>query len=440
MPRLRAIALVLLGALLATGFVAPPPSSAQQTPSAADDSFFRYDGNEPLASHKPGTILKSRTVPFHVTGIPTPVKVVQLLYRSNDAQGDPIASATSIVKPPGGADGKRAVAYQSFYDSLNPADNPSRIFAGDLTFGGLIANVETVFIAPLLAKGYPVIVADTEGPDADFAAGPEYGKVTLDSIRAARQSEDTAVDTSTDIGLIGYSGGAIASNWAATLAPKYAPDVNESIVGVAEGGVLVAPAHNLEYISGTPGWAGVAGMAVVGLGRAYDIDFDKYLNARGREVMAKLEKASIANVLFQYPGLTWEQMVKPQYADPNSVPEYVRVVNKVNLGSRSTPTVPMFIGQGANGILEGTPGNKPGIGRGDGVMIAGDVRTLARQYCSDGTDVKYKQYNLLSHIPAALAWAPTALHWLDARFEGKAAPSDCGSIPAGNPLTPEKLN
>lgn len=438
MPRLRALVLVLLGALLATGFVAPAPAVSAQR-AAADDSFFSYDGSEPLSSYDPGAVLKSRTVPFHVAGIPTPVKVVQLLYRSTDAQGRAIANVTSIVQPPGGTDGSEAVAYQSFYDSLDPADSPSRIFAGDLSFGGLIANVETVFIAPLLAKGHPVIVADTEGPDADFAAGPEYGKVTLDSIRAARESGLTKIDESSEIGMLGYSGGAIASNWAAALAPKYAPDVNESIVGVAEGGVLVAPAHNLDYISGTPGWAGVAGMAVVGLGRAYGIDFDPYLNDRGREVVAKLEKASIANVLFQYPGLTWEQMVKPEYADPNSVPEYVRVVNKVNMGSRPSPTVPMFIGQGANGILEGTPGNKPGIGRGDGVMIAGDVRTLARQYCSDDTQVKYQQYNLLSHIPAALRWAPTALGWLDDRFAGKAAPSDCGSIPAGNPLTPERV-
>ena len=438
MSRLRTIAVALLGALLTFGLVAPPSSSAPSSP-AGDDPFFTYAGEKPLEAYKRGAVLKSRKVAYHVAGIPTPVRVIQLLYRTNDAQGDPIANTTSVVLPPGPKHSTRAVAYQSFYDSLNPADNPSRIFAGDLTFGGLIANVETVFLAPLLAKGYPVIVADTEGPDADFAAGPEYGKVTLDSIRAARISMRTGLTRSTDIGLIGYSGGAIASNWAAALAPEYAPGVNEKIVGVAEGGLLVAPAHNLEYISGTPGWAGVAGMAVAGIARAYDIDFDKYLNDRGRQVMAEMDDASIVNVLFQYPGLTWEQMVKPQYANPNSVPEYVRAVNKLNLGSRPSPTVPMFIGQGANGILEGTPGNKPGIGRGDGVMIAGDVRTLARQYCSDGTAVKYKQYNALSHVPAALAWTPTAMSWLDDRFAGKDAPSDCGSIPQGNPLTPEKV-
>lgn len=439
MSRLRAIALALLGPLLAIGLVAPQPSTAQPPPATSDGAFFTYDGDKPLAEYKPGAVLKSRKVAYHVAGIPTPVRVIQLLYRTNDAQGDPIANTTSVVLPPGPKHSTRAVAYQSFYDSLDPADSPSRIFAGDLTFGGAIANVETVFLAPLLAKGYPVIVADTEGPAADFAAGPEYGRVTLDSIRAARNSSRTGLTGSTEFGMLGYSGGAIASNWAAALAPTYAPRVNDKIVGVAEGGLLVAPARNLDYISGTPGWAGVAAMAVAGIARAYDIDFDTYLNDRGREVMGEMQDASIVNVLFQYPGLTWEKLVKPQYADPNSVPEYVRSVNKLNLGLRPSPNMPMFIGQGANGVLEGTPGSKPGIGRGDGVMIAGDVRTLARQYCADGTAVKYRQYHLMSHVGAALAWAPTAMTWLDDRFAGKDAPSDCGSIPKGNPLTPEEV-
>ena len=62
------------------------------------------------------------------------------------------------------------------------------------------------------------------------------------------------------------------------------------------------------------------------------------------------------------------------------------------MGTGGTPTIPLFIGQGANGDLEWTPGNKPGIGPGDGVMIAGDVRTLARTYCEKGTTVYYEQY------------------------------------------------
>jgi len=49
------------------------------------------------------------------------------------------------------------------------------------------------------------------------------------------------------------------------------------------------------------------------------------------------------------------------------------------------PPFPCSSARGADGALEGTPGNKPGIGPGDGVMVAGDVRTLARDFCASGT-------------------------------------------------------
>jgi hypothetical protein len=131
-------------------------------------------------------------------------------------------------------------------------------------------------------------------------------------------------------------------------------------------------------------------------------------------------------------------MAKPQYVDPNTVVPLVSVVHKIDLGLAPTPTIPMFIGQGAGGELEGTVGSKPGIGPGDGVMIAGDVRALARQYCQTGDpQIEFQQYDALSHIASMLAWTPTALPWLDDRFAGTPAPSNCASIAPGNSLAPQ---
>ncbi|MER5757881.1 lipase family protein [Streptomyces sp. NPDC002082] len=433
-----ATTLAVTAVTASTAIAAPAPATASPTAAAAaDDPFYTYDGSTPLSSYAPGTVLKTRTLQYHVVGIPTPVKAIQLLFRTVDAQGRPSAGVTSVVRSLTG-DGSRAVSYQSFYDSLNPADSPSRAIAGDVSLGGLIANGESLLLVPLLLSGYDVIIPDTEGQSADFAAGPEYGTTTLDSIRAASRSPETGLNSATRIGLAGYSGGAIATHWAAALAPGYAPDVDRRLVGYAEGGLLVAPAHNLKYVSGSTIWAGVAPMAVLGAARSYDIDFAPYLNSYGAQVFKELERGSIINALGQYPGLTWKKMVKPQYANPNSVPAFVEAVNKLNLGSAPTPSAPGFIVQGGGGVLEGTFSNLPGIGRGDGVMVAGDVRALARQYCDKGnTSLKYTQYDLLSHVGAAVPWAPSALGWLNDRFAGKAAPSDCGRIPAGNSLAPE---
>ncbi|QKW10715.1 triacylglycerol lipase [Streptomyces sp. NA04227] len=440
--RLLATAVVASLTLAAApaALAAPTAAAPGSAPSAvaAKDPFYTYDGAKPLSSYAPGDVLKTRTLTYHVIGIPTPVKAVQLLYRTTDAKGRPAANVTSVVRSIKG-DSSKALSYQSFYDSLDPEHGPSRSIAGDVSLGGLIADVESLLLTPALLQGYNLVIPDTEGQDAHFAAGPEYGTNTLDSIRAVTRSSATGMNSDTRFGLAGYSGGAIATNWAAAMAPEYAPDVNKKLVGFAEGGVLVAPAHNLKYVDGSKVWAGIIPMAVIGVARSYEIDLKPYLNAYGLEVYKKLERASIINVLGQYPGLTWKKMTKPEYADPNSIPEFLTAVNKVNLGSAGTPTIPGYIAQGNAGVLEGTFNNPPGVGTGDGVMVAGDVRALARQYCATGNNaISYDQHNLLSHFGATLPWLPTTLNWLNDRFAGKPAPSDCGRIPAGNSLEPEK--
>jgi hypothetical protein len=430
---LRRMTVALLLAVAALTMAVPAAGAAPPTPE--EDPFYDYSGATPLASIAPGTVLKSRTLSYHVVGIPLPVKAVQLLYRSTSQVGEPTVNVTSVLKPPLSFGTPQVVAYQSFYDSLNPVDEPSYAISGGLTLGGAIPQVESALIGPELLAGRTVVVADTEGENADFAAGPEYGTNTLDSLRAALAAPATGLASTKKIGLIGYSGGAIATEWAAELAPTYAPDVNAKLVGAAMGGVLVDPAHNLHYVEGSLSWAGVMPMAIIGVSRAFGIDLTPYLSEYGAQLYAKLEKASIAEALAHYPGLTWAQLAKPEYPTPESIPLYVHVVNQLIMGTGGTPTAPLFIGQGALGELEGTPGNKPGIGEGDGVMIAGDVRTLARQYCERGDKVLYNEYPL-GHVTAAVPWIATAVPWLEARFAGTSAPQNCTSIAPGNPLTP----
>ena len=76
------------------------------------------------------------------------------------------------------------------------------------------------------------------------------------------------------------------------------------VASAAIGGVLVDPAHNLHYVEGSLSWAGVMPMAIIGVSRAFHIDLTPYLSEYGKSLYAKLEKASIAEVLAQYPGLT----------------------------------------------------------------------------------------------------------------------------------------
>lgn len=419
-----------LGALVAGVLALSTAAPVHAAP--LDDPFYGYTGS--LAGIAPGAVLHTRTVPYSIQGLPLPLQATQILYRTVDALGRPAVNATTVVRPLLPLGPSKVVSYQSFYDSLNPADEPSAAIAGGMGLGAGIANVETLVFAPLLLAGYTINIPDTEGQQADFAAGPEYGETTLDSLRAIVGEPSTGATTTTPVGLIGYSGGAIASEWAAELAPSYAPDVAARIVGTAIGGVLVDPAHNLDYIGGSLIWAGVAPMALVGLVRAYGIDLTPYASDYGLKVFAAMQKKSIAQVLGAYPGVTWAKLVKPQYADPRSVPPFVATANKLIMSTGGTPNAPMFIGQGTGGVLEGTPVS-PVYGAGDGVMIAGDVRTLARTYCARGVPVTYQQY-ALSHFTSVAQWIPAAMAWLVGRFAGGTAPSSCGTIAPGNSIAP----
>lgn len=416
---------------------APSPDvSAAVRAAATPDPFFTYTGTKPLADHAPGTVLKKRTISYSIAGIALPLSVVQIVFRTTDQRGRAIAGVTSVFKPLTGTTTK-VLSYQSFYDSLNPEDGPSRALAGGRNPGAMAAHFETAMMVPFLLQGYAIVLSDTEGPAADFAAGPEYGMVTLDSLRATLKVPATGVAPTARIGLIGYSGGAIATNWASVLAPAYAPDINKRLVGAAEGGVLVRPATNLTYVDGSLVWAGIVPMAVVGVARSSNVDLRPYLSDYGVSVYDKMQDDSILQVLGAYPGLTWKKLVKPQYTDPSSIPVFVKLVNQLNLGARPNPTIPMFIGQGAVGELEGTIGNKAGIGKGDGVMVAGDVRTLARKYCAGGVQVTHREYPL-SHFLSVPLWLAEVVPWLMARFGGKPATNNCASIKPGNPLPPLK--
>ena len=408
---------------------------AAAMPEPKDDPFYKYD--MPLENIDAGTVLNHRRINYYIGGVPTPFKATQLLYRSTSQTHKPTINVTSVIPPPIKPNKPKVISYQSAYDSLSRSDEPSYSISGGKRLSGLVASVELVVFSRFLADGYTVIVPDTEGQRADFAAGPEYGMNTLDSIRAAFSKKSTLdLPDDTKVAMLGYSGGAIATEWAAELAPTYAPDVNARMIGAAMGGLLVDPAHNLHYIEGTWFWAGVMPMALVGIARAFEKDFTSYLTPTGVTVFNEMQTTSIVDVLGRYKGLTWQKLVRPKYPTPERLPLYVSCANKLIMGTGGTPTIPLFIGQGANGELEGTPGNKKGIRAGDGVMIAGDVRTLARNYCAKGTKVYYEQYKALSHITSVAIWLPNSIAWIKERFADLPAPQNCSSIRPGNPLEP----
>ena len=435
-PRPLTHVVCLMAAVVAAALLALAATGARASADpSATDPFYSYSGS--LSGLAPGTVLRTRTELWHVAASPLPVRVVQLLYVTANAQGTPDTNVTSVLLPPAGVGrSTRLVGYGSFYDSLNPNDEPSVVFSGTpYSTDSELTTIETEDIGQMLLSGDTVSVADTEGQSADFAAGPEYGYTTLDGIRAAINSGATNVSPAAKVVLMGYSGGAIATGWAAQEAPAYAPDVESRLVGATMGGVLVDPDHNLHYVEGSSTWAGVMPMALVGIARAYGVDISPYLSAYGQQVAAAMQNMNINTAESDYAGITWAQIAKPQYPEPEDVPVFVTLVDKLILGNSALPQVPMLIAQGTGGQSDGTPPS-PTYGAGDGVMIAGDVRAYAGQVCASGDPVDYVEPAGLSHDDVEPVWSTASLAWVAARFAGLPAVGDCAAIAPGNPLTP----
>ncbi|KAF3986950.1 hypothetical protein FT663_04113 [Candidozyma haemuli var. vulneris] len=203
----------------------------------SEDDFYNAPSN--LTSYDAGDIIDFRRAPNQVRSLFTPLKVEnawQLLVKSQNARGEPIAMVTTVLVPYN-ADPSKLVSYQYAQDSatMDCAPSYSLLYRGEI--GTFVQQAETLLVQALLTKGWYVVLPDYEGPDGAFTSGWQAGYATVDSIRAALSSKSiTGISPNADTALWGFSGGSFASTWGASVQPEYAPDLKENLVGAALGG------------------------------------------------------------------------------------------------------------------------------------------------------------------------------------------------------------
>jgi hypothetical protein len=405
-------------AAVALSAAAPATAAAASGPQLpSNDPFYTYSA--PLTAVAPGTVLRTRTVNIAENGSATPVTATQVLYRTTGELGQPTATVATVLKPLL-APITRIVSYQTAYDALGPVCDPSyTLQGGNPSYS--TAQAEEQIILGYLAAGYTVVVPDYEGEQLDWGAGQESGYGTLDGIRAAETLEGADPRT-TPVGMVGYSGGSIATEYASELQPTYAPELD--LKGVAAGGVPVDFWHNLAYINGSPSWSGVIPAVLVGLGRAFDIKISRYLSPYGQKIVGQVQNGCINNFLGSWPGLTYQQLVKPQYRNVATIAPLVSTLDHLIMSDTGTPDAPMLL---AVGNADGT---------GDDVMVAKDVQALAYTYCRRGVAVQFDEYKGDDHTQAAIPFEQAAFTFLTARLSGLPVSNGCSSIGPGNSLAP----
>lgn len=401
--------------IVATLVMAPTAGASGPSVTPDHDPFYTYSGPIPLRQIAPGTVLKKRSVTLALGAQATPVKAQQLLYRTTGQLGQPTATVTTVIKPTSVPVQPNIVEYLSFYDGLGSQCDPSYTLAGGQQTDSATrqqAMEEGLLIDWYLSMGWVVTVPDFEGTHLDWMAGKESGYGALDGIRATQSY--LHVGPATKVALSGYSGGAVAADWASELAPAYAPTLN--IVGVAEGGIPVNYTHLFKYVNGDQVNSSTMPGILLGLARAYHLDLTPYLSSYGAKLVKAESRACITSVFGDYPGLTYQKLMKPKYRDMFRVPVFARIFNDQIMGTApGHPRTPLFMGVG----------NSDGIG--DGVMRADDVKALAHEYCTQGVTVRFEQYDRANHVSAAAFFEPQTGPFLQARFAGLPLRGNCAS-------------
>lgn len=400
-----------------TAVAAPgAPSSTVKPP--ADDHFYT-----PPAGYKhtkPGAILRSREVTMSGPQADFYGKAYQLLFRTTDATRRPAAAVTTVLTPSTPASGTRVLAsYQTAYDSLTLNCAPS------YTMRDGNGSDEEADIAEELQQGWDVNVPDYEGLKSEWAVGPELGRATLDSIRAAEHfaPDGLTARAATKVALSGYSGGSEAATWAAALAPKYARTLR--LVGVTAGGNFPDYDYTVTQLDGSL-WYGTEIGVMESFSRAYrDFALKKFLNAKGLALAAADGKdaSGCAGATLNEPYGNASQYTKFQSSAAMAAnPLFKRVMARMGLRYAPYPATktPEFL---YNAVT-------------DELAFITPVDALVQQYCAAGVTVDYDRDPAGGeHVAAFQTYWPAALQYLKSRFAGQKPTNNCFAY-AGIPTPP----
>lgn len=376
-----------------------------------NDEFYEVPSN--VSEYKAGDIIRWRPPPVQLRSIVFPLNVKnawQLQIRSEDSLGNPTAVVTTIVEPYN-ADPTKLLSFQSFEDlpSLNCSPSYAVLFGASMAT--LPSQWEMTLMDIALSKNWYVVFADHQGPKSAFTAGLQLGKAVLNGIRAALSSKDlTGIDPDARVGMYGYSGGSIASGWAAQLQPDYAPEIGKNIVGNAFGGVMSN--HTQTYVDNDrTSFTGLVVAMINGMVQGYEalrpvlereIRKDRlctFYESRSLCLGKTFELYSYDNL---FHGLEpWFNLGFLQN------PEVAAVLKNNTLAldrSLGVPKTPLYIHQALH----------------DDVIRFNQAEEVYEKWCSWGApSIEFAVSNYTGHVSEGLMGIGAAFAWLERRINGE---------------------
>ncbi len=373
-----------------------------------------YDAPADVAAMAPGTIVRSRQVQVAFLGLIPQRGLIawQLAYRSTDLHGQAEVAVTTVLVPRGHDPGRpqRLVAYQCAIDAVSDRCFPSYALRPGARAWGALPQVELTIVAGLLDQGYVVSLCDHEGRHGYFAAPREPGHRVLDGIRAAIAYPPTGMTPETPVGLFGYSGGGMASAWAAEMAPRYAGEIR--LVGAVLGSPVGDPGEAFIKLNGGLN-AGLPALVVAGLRHAYPglgTIVRRYTHADGIKRLDRIEEMTTTAAVVRFAFDDFDDFVDPPLADVLAEPEVIEVFDDLRIGMNA-PQCPVLVVQSVH----------------DQIIDVVDVDRQVARYVDAGVEVSYVRDRLSEHISLMVLALPAMTTWLQQRFEDDSAPVATGT-------------
>ncbi|MFE5287183.1 lipase family protein [Nocardia sp. NPDC056611] len=394
------VPIAVIGALLVT--VAGGSAAAQPLLATPDPDPF-YAAPADIAAHQPGDVLATRAMPALPSFPDSDITLIK--FRSTDSTGHPIAATTTVISPRRRVADAPVLSLQQIVNGLGAQCAVSReLYTSDPNL--MIREAPGWNL--VLQRGWTVALPDHLGPRIAYGAAKLGGQITLDGLRAIQRLPELRVEHSPLV-MAGYSGGGMATAWAAALAASYAPDLR--IAGAAMGGVPMNLASMMEGLGMNRHPAfGLALAAGLGLEREYPDRFplSDQLNDRGLAMRDQLVNSCTNDILSAGAGQGALDVAKTTIMSDDPRARAVVDENSVELYP-GVPNMPVF--EWHSPI--------------DGLIPINAVVNTVHRYCAAGTKVWSEQVPVPDHLTAAVLGLPAAYAWMDARLRGEPAPTNC---------------
>lgn len=259
-----------------------------------------------------------------------------------------------------------------------------------------------------------------------------YGGAGVRAVLAT--GEFTHIDPEAKAQLWGYSGGGLATGWAAQLHSTYAPELD--IVGAVLGNekkknaTLPFLCHSrLGYKGGTPvdinatvakvdgtRYSGVAISGILGVAKQYKAfkdHMDENLRPEKRAAFYNVSTLCYGTILQDYGFQDLKTyFIQPDYANhPSLIPAI-----KANQMGQLIPTMPVFAYHAQH----------------DHVSPYEPATQVFEKWCQGGASVDLLTETSEDHAQLLFAAVPEAIMFLDQRFEGKPPSTTCTKRSTGN--------